>query len=311
MKTIGLAVLSLVIIVTSALTASRIADKSSKQTIVSRVLSMSSSSKEFVSVPVLSTQQAFPALSAQSALAVDLDSGVSMYEKNPDLPLLPASTTKIITALVAMDYYPLNRIITVGVVNHVGTDIGLEKGEQISVDALIHALLISSANDAAQVLADNYPGGNGAFVLAMNEKAKELNLENSVFKNPSGLEAEGHISTARDLIRVAEIAMRNPYFASIVGTRETQVESVDGRFVHKLVNINELLGEVDGVLGVKTGWTENARENLVTYIVRDDHRVMIALMGSRDRFGETKLLINWLYENYHWEDVNYSDASFP
>jgi D-alanyl-D-alanine carboxypeptidase len=80
---------------------------------------------------------------------------------------------------------------------------------------------------------------------------------------------------------------------------------VGGKIRHKLVNINELLGEVEGVLGVKTGWTENARENLVTYIERDGHSVMITLLGSQDRFGETKELINWIFENYSWEEVKF------
>ena len=102
---------------------------------------------------------------------------------------------------------------------------------------------------------------------------------------------------------MSEQAMNNPYFAKIVATESYLAESVGGEIRHKLVNINELIGEVDGVLGVKTGWTENARENLVTYIERDGHSVMIALLGSQDRFGETKELINWIFENYSWEEV--------
>ena len=92
-------------------------------------------------------------------------------------------------------------------------------------------------------------------------------------------------------------------FAKIVGTKNIIVKSTDDKIVHRLTNINELLGVVPGVMGVKTGWTENARENLVTYIERDGHKVFIAILGSSDRFGETKELINWIFENYTWQSV--------
>jgi D-alanyl-D-alanine carboxypeptidase len=117
------------------------------------------------------------------------------------------------------------------------------------------------------------------------------------------LDENGHYSTAKDLVRVAEVAMKNPRFAEIVGTKEIVAKSVDGKNLHKLVNINALLGNVEGVLGVKTGWTENARENLVTYLERDNHKIMIALLGSQDRFGETKEIIDWIFRNYQWREV--------
>jgi len=256
----GLAVLSLVIIVSSGLATSKLTNNSKKK-VVSQVLS--TRSEKFVAIPTL-TGQSYPMLSAQAALAIDLTSGVALYEKDPDKLLLPASTTKIVTALVAMDYYTPGEILTVPNIKSEGQRMRLIFGEKLSVDSLLKGLLISSANDAAEVLASEFPGGREAFISAMNTKARQLNLNNTEFKNPSGLEAVGHVSTARDLIRVSEIAMENPYFAEIVGTKETKVVSIDGKFEHKLTNINELLGKVDGVAGVKTGWTENARENLVT-----------------------------------------------
>ncbi|OGM15999.1 hypothetical protein A2V56_04525 [Candidatus Woesebacteria bacterium RBG_19FT_COMBO_42_9] len=263
----------------------------------------------YSSLPVLAEKGEFPILSAQSALAVDLASGVVLYEKNPDTPYLPASTTKIITALVAMDYYPMDAVLTVDRIGVAGQKMGLVAGEQISVASLLDGLLIFSANDAAEVLADNFPGGREEFVEAMNIKAERFNLDNSYFTNPTGLDGDSQVATARDLIRIAEIAMRNVKFARIVGTKAKIVTSVDGRIVHKLTNINELIGEVPGVFGVKTGWTENARENLVTYIERDKRRVMITIMGSQDRFGETKELISWIFENYKWEEVKYPTHS--
>ena len=254
--------------------------------------------------PFLIDNFSVPIISAQAVLAYDIDSGIALFEKNPDAPLLPASTTKIITALVSLDYFGLETILKVNGDFIDGQKMELIAGERILVDDLLHGLLIASANDAAQVLANNYPGGTDNFVVAMNAKARQLGMSNSFFVNPSGLDAEGQVSTARDLVRISNYAMRNPYFAQIVGTKETLVKSTDGRIIHKLTNINKLLGEVPGVLGVKTGWTENARENLVTYVERDGRRVMIAVLGSQDRFGETEELIDWIFKNYEWEEVS-------
>jgi D-alanyl-D-alanine carboxypeptidase len=262
------------------------------------------SAAAFAPLPVISKEASFPIISAQAALAIDMDSQVSLYEKRADSPYLPASTTKIITALVAMEYYPLNLVIKVPEFRVEGQKMGLIAGEEMKVEDLLYGLLVYSANDAAEVLALNFPGGRELFIVAMNLKAKELGLAHSKFSNPAGLDdGDGHVTTAKDLIRVSEIAMKNSLFAKIVGTKEKTVTSTNGRIVHKLKNINELLGNVDGVMGVKTGWTENARENLVTYIERDGHKVMIALLGSQDRFGETRELIDWIFASYSWQEV--------
>ncbi len=270
-----------------------------------KVLSFYTRVETFTPIPILSENASKISVSAQSALAIDLDSGVSLYDKEPDKLILPASTTKIITALVALDYYPREAILNVDGIGVDGQKMDLVQGEEITVDSLLKGLLIASANDAAEVLAHNYPGGREAFVAAMNEKAKELHLENTNFTNPSGLDSFAHISTARDLIRAASLAMKNPYFSEVVATRQMTVTSVDGEIVHQLKNINELVGSVEGVLGVKTGWTENADENLVTYVERNGQKVMIAVLGSQDRFGETKQLIEWIFENYQWKEVSY------
>lgn len=264
-----------------------------------------SSQKVFSPLPVLLGSESFPIISAQAALAVDLASGVTLYEKEPDKQLLPASTTKIVTALVAMEYYPPDSVLEVKDPGIDGQKMGLIRGEKMKASDLLYGLLVFSANDAAETLAQNFPGGRDLFVAAMNLKAKELHLEETHFQNPTGLDGTSHVTTARDLIRVATVAMENPEFARIVGTREKIVKSENGKIVHRLTNINELLGVVDGVLGVKTGWTENARENLVTYLERDGKKIMIVLLGSQDRFGETKELIDWIFTSYLWQEVKY------
>lgn len=254
-------------------------------------------------LPVLaSDNHDFPVLSAQGVIAKDEDSGAILYEKNSDQTLLPASTTKIVTALTAMDYYKPDDVLTVHDPKIEGQKMGLLKGEQMTFNNLLNALLIFSANDAAQVMAQNYPGGYDSFIEAMSQKAKAINLTNTHFVNPIGLDEDGQVSTAHDLVLASEVAMRNEKFAKIVGTKNINVSDVTGKFNYQLKNVNELLGTVDGVVGVKTGWTEGARENLVTYIKRGDKKVIIALLGSQDRFGETKELINWIFESYVWKN---------
>jgi serine-type D-Ala-D-Ala carboxypeptidase (penicillin-binding protein 5/6) len=254
-------------------------------------------------LPILPVGTSFPVLSAQGVIAIDVDSASILYEKNADYPLLPASTTKIMTALVALDTYKLDQVITVPLISVEGQKMHLVGGEQITFEDLLSGLLIYSANDAAEVLAASYPGGRDAFILAMNEKTTKVGMKNTKFVNPTGLDAQGHRSTARDMVRLSQIAMRNETIAKVVGIREKVVKSTDGRFIHYLKNINELLGAVDGVYGIKTGWTEAARENLVTIVKRNDRTIIIALLGSQDRFGETKELIEWLYKNYTWEKI--------
>jgi D-alanyl-D-alanine carboxypeptidase (penicillin-binding protein 5/6) len=261
-------------------------------------------SKTFPPNPVLGEKTAFPILSAQGAIAIDMDSGVPLYEKNPDAPLLPASTTKIVTALVALDLYDPDTVLTVGTKSVVvGQKMGLFVGEKMRMEDLLYGLLVYSANDAAEALAENHPQGYDEFIEDMNKKARDLHMTNSHFENPVGLDGNAHRSTARDLVRASEIAMRNPIFSKIVGTKEIVITDASGKYSYDLVNLNKLLGVVPGVIGVKTGWTESARENLVTYVTRDGHEILITLLGSQDRFGETKELIDWVFASYDWTEV--------
>lgn len=262
----------------------------------------------YTTTPVLNQNALVPQYTAKSVLAVDLNSEEILYEKNPDSKVLPASTAKIFTALVSLDYYSPDEILEVKDPVIEGQKMGLKTGEKISVEELLNGLLIFSANDAAQVLAQNYPGGEDLFVAKMNLKAKELGLTNTYFLNPAGLDGVGQYTTARDLAAIAEYLMENEYLARIVGTKDYVAQSTDGKIQHKLKNINELLGKVDGVRGVKTGWTEDAMENLVTYVERGGKKVMISLLGSENRFGETENLIGWIFENYNWEVVAHSEG---
>lgn len=242
-----------------------------------------------------------PILSAQGVLVVDLDSGVYLYEKNIHELFYPASTTKLMTALVVLDQYDLSTQVRVPDLNVPGQKMGLFAGEQITVSGLLRGLLVYSANDAAEVLANLYPGGREGFVAAMNKKARELGLYNTNFDNPAGLDSNKNYSTAYDLYRLSRQAIANPFITETVAIKQLEVKSVDQKTVHRLKNTNELLGAVEGVVGIKTGWTETARENLITLLNRNDKKIILILLGSQDRFGETRQLIDWIFESYEWK----------
>ncbi len=242
----------------------------------------------------------FPILSAQSVVVVDLDSDIYLYEKNPDNPMLPASLTKLITALVALDHFPLDQRLVFSGRYVEGQKMGLVKGESLTVEDALRALLVYSANDAAYLLAENYPGGVGAFVSAMNEKVLSLGANSTHFENPTGFDGGSHKTTALDLVKISKICLKNEKLMEMVSKREVTIVNPFLGKQYYLQNTNQLLGEVDGVLGLKTGWTENARENLITYYQKDDKRILFVLLGSQDRFGETKELINWVLGSYDW-----------
>jgi serine-type D-Ala-D-Ala carboxypeptidase (penicillin-binding protein 5/6) len=257
------------------------------------------------SLPVMTGSQNFPILSGQGIIAIDGDSNTTLFEKNADTKLLPASTTKIVTAITALDYYKLSDVLAVQTRWIEGQTMGLVLNEKMTFENLLNGLLVYSANDAAIAIADNYPGGKDAFVDAMNAKAQSLHLTLTHFANPIGLDDPNQVTTPRDMVRVAKVAMQNPIFAKIVNTKNVNVSDVTGKFNYSVANVNQLLGTVDGVMGIKTGWTEGAKENLITYVNRDKHPVYIALLGSDDRFGETTQLVNWIYTNYNWQKVDF------
>lgn len=250
--------------------------------------------------PVKTTDQPPPDLTAGSALVLDVTSSVILYEKNASQRFSPASTTKIMTALVALDEYQLNDILTVKTVETEGRIMNLKEGEQMTVENLLYGLLVHSANDAAVTLAENYPGGRKKFIEAMNRQAVKLNMKNTHFENENGLEQENHYISSIDLARLAIYALNNPTFLQFVETKKITVMDTKQKEAHQLESVNKLLGEIPGLYGVKTGWTENAGECLVAAVEREGHKIMTVVLKSDDRFGETAKLINWAFNNYQW-----------
>ena len=240
-----------------------------------------------------------PLVNARHIFIMDRESKTVLWEKGGKDTVFPASTTKMMTALVAMDAYKLDRQIEVTREYPLGQYVGFKQGDRLTVDQLLYALLIQSGNDAAEILAENYSGGRPAFIAAMNQKAQDLKLFKTHFVNPSGLDEYGQQSSAVDLARLADAAMQKHEFAKIVAM-ENAVITTEGQDQYIVKNVNELLGKVPGVLGVKTGYTVGAGQSLVTLVNRDSHEVILSVLGSDDRFSDTKTLIDWVYENFTW-----------
>lgn len=205
--------------------------------------------------------------SAKAAITIEAQTGISLYEKNADEQLPMASTTKIMTALVTLENADINQTFTVSetACKVEGTQIGLLAGDQISLNDLLHMLMMKSANDAAQTIAENISGSLEAFAELMNERAKQMGLTHTHFENPHGLPSDNHYTTARELALIAAEALKNDTFAQIVSTKKKKLD------YHGLVieNSNRLLSSYEYTTGVKTGFTKAAGRCLVTSAKKD------------------------------------------
>lgn len=239
-----------------------------------------------------------PDLTASSMVVIDLATEKIIYAKNPQARLSPASTTKIMTALIAQEVYDLNQVLTVKTAITEGRIMRLRLGEQMTVENLLYGTLVHSANDAAYTLAENYPEGFEEFLRLMNLQAKKLNMNDTQFTNPIGFDSENHYTSGMDLARLAIYALSNSDFLRFINARQLTVTDVTGKISHPLANVNQLVvGQVWGVYGFKTGWTENAGECLVAVAERNGQKILTVVLGSKDRFGETKKLINWVFSD--------------
>lgn len=251
-------------------------------------------------IEIISANILPPHFSSSAVLALDFESDEVLFNKNIHTRLSPASTTKIMTALVAEQHFKPGDILTVVPQSLVeGSRMGVGVGERLSFRSLLYGMLLNSGNDAAYTIALNYPGGFDSFIAKMNEKAVELGLTNTHFKNPAGFDDPQHYSSAFDLAEIAKAAMASPQIARVVSTKDTQILSIDKSKSHNLRNLNQLLSE-EGVIGIKTGFTEIAGENFVGLVDRNGHKILTVVLASRDRFGETKRLIDWVYSNFTW-----------
>jgi D-alanyl-D-alanine carboxypeptidase (penicillin-binding protein 5/6) len=246
----------------------------------------------------------FPPPEAASFILVNPDTGEMLAATDPDQPLAMASITKIMTALVVLENADLDDRYTVPPEAIVGgSSAGLQAGEELSVRDLLTALLVSSGNDASVTLAEGVSGSQEAFVELMNAKARDLGLEQTSFRNPHGFDAPGHRSTAREIVELSRVAMRNELFREIVASRRAVIPGPGGAGQRTLESNNLLLDAYPEADGIKTGMTNQAGYTLVAHARRPALGVQlyVALIGassSEGRARDAEALLRWGFSQY-------------
>ena len=232
---------------------------------------------------------------AASAVLMDAESGRVLYEHDAHRPRLIASTTKLMTALVAVEQADdLDEAVTVREewLGSEGSSIYLAAGEQITLRGLLYGLLLQSGNDAAMTIACHIAGGEAEFAALMNEKAAQLGMEDSSFANPSGLDADGHQSSAYDMALLARACLANETVAEICATRAITIGT------RTFVNHNKLLCRYEGCVGMKTGFTEKAGRTLVSAAARDDQTLICVTLNDGDDWNDHEKLLDYGFKAY-------------
>ncbi len=249
-----------------------------------------------------------PPLSATAAALYDATTGTTLLTLSPDKSVPMASTTKIMTAVVALTYGQLDQMITVGpdayAIENDGTSVaGLRLGEKLSLQELLYCLMLPSGDDAAIAIADGVAGSQAHFVALMNLEAGLLGLSHTHYANPHGLDALEHYTSASDLVRLTEFAMQSPTFAQVVQTPSITLLATATHHQLELVNTNELLRTerfaYDGAIGIKTGYTGGAGYCLVFMAKRSTGTLIGVVLGEPaydGRFTDATALLNWGYQ---------------
>lgn len=242
---------------------------------------------------------------ARSEILIEAKTGRVLYENNAHEALPMASTTKIMTALVALENGDLNDTVTAGknAYGVPGTSIYLGLGEQLTLEQMLYGLMLASGNDAAVAIAEHIGGSMADFCRMMTERAAEIGCENTVFTTPHGLPAEGHHTTAWDLALIAREAMKNPVFREIVGTQRASLPWADHEYDRVLTNKNKLLSTYAGALGVKTGYTKAAGRCLVFAAERDGLELIGVVLSCPDWFDEAAALLDKGFDNWQMVTV--------
>lgn len=243
------------------------------------------------STSVAAATDPFPQVGRAYLVRVD---GETIWEHEGARPLAPASLTKVLTALLVIEAGRPDALVTASAraAQATGSRLGLRAGERFTVDTLLQATLLGSGNDACRALAEWRDGTEAAFVARMNRRASELGLRDTRFANACGHDAEGHVSTARDLAALAEVAMREPRFAAIVRRTGVSLATADGARRFQVTNRNALVGRLDGAIGVKSGFTPAAGKCVIAWAERGAKRVLLVLLGAQDRWWDAHALVD-------------------
>lgn len=247
-----------------------------------------------------------PIINSRAAIVLDRNSKFILYGKNENEKRKMASTTKIITAIVVIENANLEEITTVSpkAAGTGGSRLGLHTNDKISIINLLYGLLLCSGNDAAVALAEFTSGSVENFSILMNNKATELGLTSTHFVTPHGLDNDEHYTTAYELALLTDYALKNKTFSNIVGTKSHTIQ-INNSY-KTLSNTNELLGNFEGVYGVKTGFTNGANRCLVTAIKRGNMDIICIVLGAdtkKDRTKDSIKLIEYAYKNFELVNV--------
>jgi D-alanyl-D-alanine carboxypeptidase (penicillin-binding protein 5/6) len=245
-------------------------------------------------------------LTARAAVLID-GAGRILYQREPDLRLPPASTTKVLTAIVALESgHKLSEFLTVSkaATRVPASKLYLRPGQRMTIEDLLYGIMLSSANDASMVLAEGIAGSVEGFAELMTKKAHRIGATNTHYTNPHGLTAPDHYSTVRDLVTIFRYAMRNPTFRAIVQTKISSVNSstvIRKKVVPRRISVrnhNRLLWNFDGAVGGKTGYTHAAQKCFVGAVQRNGATLFVAILGSRNLWGDTQRLLEYGFDNY-------------
>lgn len=252
-------------------------------------------------------------VSASSAILLNADTGEIIYEKNANERRGIASTTKIMTALLAIEQGNWSEEVAVqgNDVLIEGTSIGLKAGDKVSLETLVYGMLLESGNDAANVTASAVAGDRARFVDMMNERALSLGLNNTSFKNPSGLTQDGHYSTAYDMAVLACCAVSNEAFRNICSAKTYRAYYGGSDCFRTFRNHNKLLGVCDGVFGVKTGFTKASGRCLVSAAMRDDTVLVAVTLNASDDWNDHKKLYDLGFSKLVSNKLNIEKVKIP
>ena len=246
-------------------------------------------------------------LTARAAVLMDAATGKILYEKEADLRLPPASTTKVATAILTLESgksLSQTLIVSKEATRVPASKLYLRPGQSVRIEELLYGIMLASANDASVVLAEGIGGSVERFTELMTKKAHQIGATNTHFTNPHGLTSPDHYSTARDLAILFRYAMKNPVFRDIVQTKFSSVSTmamVRKKLVPRRISVrnhNRLLWGYDGALGGKTGYTLAAQKCFVGAVQRNGTTLIVAILGARDQWGDTKQLLEYGFDHY-------------
>ena len=243
-----------------------------------------------------------PSVMGEAAILMDARTGQILYQKNAGKQMYPASTTKMLTALIALQQGNLDDLVTVSAEASVteGSAVWLKEGEQLTLEDLLYALMLNSANDAAVAIAQHLAGSVEEFNKIMNKKAREWGAKNSHFINPHGLPDEQHHTTAYDLAVIARQAIQHQKFTEISGTKTKTITRDNPEDFKYLMNHNRLLWNYDGTIGIKTGYTSIAQQCIVAAAQRDNRELIVVVLKTQGQniWSDTTTLFDYGFNNY-------------